>query len=53
MTKNEDFEKGYRQALLDIRREINEKTAQGYKFPLLHIFSWIDKKLGLKTEDND
>lgn len=42
---------GYRQALLDIRREINEKTAQGYKFPLLHIFSWIDIKLGLKTED--
>ena len=52
---NEEFEQAYydayRQALLDIRREINEKTAQGYKFPLLHIFSWIDIKLGLKTED--
>ena len=40
-----DFDKGYNDALRDVKRELEELTVKGYQYPLLHIFGWIDKKL--------
>ena len=40
-----DFDKGYNDALRDVKAELKRMTLKGYQFPLLHIFEWLDKKL--------
>ena len=47
---DESYRQGYQAALWDLNREINYMTAHGYKFPLLHLFDWLAKKLGPKKE---
>lgn len=40
--------KGRRDAMRDIKQQINFAAVQGYKFPILHLLNYIDKELGLK-----
>ena len=42
------YSDAYKECLVDLKKEINRLTVERYQFPLLHIFDWIDKKLGVK-----
>ncbi len=44
---------GYRQALLDIRRELDFCAANAYKFPVLHVYKYIDEQLNGKKDEQD
>ena len=44
----DSYESGYKECLVDLKKEINRLTVERYQFPLLHIFDWIDKNLGVK-----
>ena len=47
---DEAYQKGYKQGLLDIRRELDFCAAHFYKFPVLHVYKFIDEKLKKKQE---
>ena len=49
----EVFEAGYRQALLDIKHELNLCAANAYKFPVLHVYKFIDEQLKEKRDEQD
>lgn len=38
------FDCGYQQALLDIEKELDRITAEGFQFPVLHIRKWINQQ---------
>jgi hypothetical protein len=42
------YSEGRRDALIDIKKQIDFAASQGYKFPILHLLDYIDKELGLK-----
>lgn len=42
------YSEGRRDALMEIRKQIDFAAANGYKFPILHLLDYIDKELGLK-----
>lgn len=39
------YEDAYRQALLDVKHELDMCAANGYKFHVLHVYDFIDKQL--------
>ena len=45
---SKDYSDGRRDALIDIKKQIDFAAANGYKFPILHLLDYIDKELGLK-----
>jgi hypothetical protein len=45
---SEDYLKGRKEALLEIKKQIDFAAVQGYKFPILHLLDYIDRELGLK-----
>ena len=45
---SKDYSDGRRDALIDVKKQIDFAAAQGYKFPILHLLDYIDKELGLK-----
>lgn len=42
------YSEGRRDALIDIKKQIDFAAANGYKFPILHLLDYIDKELGIK-----
>ena len=38
------FDCGYQQALLDIEKEFDRITVEGFQFPVLHIRKWINQQ---------
>ena len=38
------FDSGYHQALIDIEKEFDRITADGFQFPVLHIRKWIKQQ---------
>ena len=38
------FDCGYQQALLDIEKELDRITAEGFQFPVLHVRKWINQQ---------
>ena len=38
------FDSGYHQALIDIEKEFDRITAEGFQFPVLHIRKWIKQQ---------
>lgn len=49
----EVFEAGYRQALLDVKHELDFCAANAYKFPVLHVYKFIDEQLKEKKDEQD
>ena len=38
------FDCGYRQALLDIEKELDRTTVERFQFPVLHVRKWINQQ---------